>query len=89
MLGEAERKSLKAGWCYRRIMKIKWIDRITNEKVIERIRERRILWKSLRKRRGQMMGHTLRLSGLLRDVLEGNVGKKRGKGRIGSYDTLL
>ena len=32
------------------------MDRITNEEVLERIRERSTLWK----RRGQMMGHTLR-----------------------------
>ena len=27
------------------------------------------------------MGHTLRHGGLLRDILEGEVGKKRGRGR--------
>ena len=32
-------------------------DRITNEEVLERLGERRTLWKGLRKRRGQMMGH--------------------------------
>ena len=62
-IGEAERKRM---WCYRRMMNIKWMDRITNEKVLGRIEERRTLWKSLRKRRGQMMGHTLRHGGLLR-----------------------
>ena len=51
-------------------MDIKWIDRITNE-VLGRIEERRTLWKSLRKKRGQMIGHTLRHGGLLRDILEG------------------
>ena len=45
-------------WCYRRMVNIKWMDRITNEEVFRRIGERRTLWKSLRKRRGQMMGHT-------------------------------
>ena len=40
--------------CYRRMMNIKWIDRITNEEVLEKIVERRTLLKSLRKRRGQM-----------------------------------
>ena len=63
-------------WCYRRMMNIKWMDRITNEKVLGRIEEKRTLWKSLKKRRGQMMGHTLRHGGLLRDILEGEVGKK-------------
>ena len=59
-------------------MHIKWIDRITNEEVLGRIGEKRTLWKSLRKRRGHMMGRTLRHGGLLRDILEGEVGKKRG-----------
>ena len=80
---EAERKRLEAFemWCYRRMMNIKWMDKITNEEVLGRIGERRTLWKSLKKRRGQMMGHTLRHGGLLRDILEGEVGKKRGRGR--------
>ena len=55
-------------WCYRRMRNIKWMDRITNEEVLGRIRERRTLWKSLKKRRGQMMGHTLRHGGSLRDI---------------------
>ena len=28
-------------WCYRRMMNIKWMDRITNEEVIGRIGERK------------------------------------------------
>ena len=34
------------------------MDRITNEEVLGRIGERRTLWKSLRKKRAQMMGDT-------------------------------
>ena len=58
-------------WCYRRMMNIKWMDKITNEEVLGRIEEKRTLWKSLKKRRSLMVGHTLRHGGLLRDVLEG------------------
>ena len=61
-------------------MNIKWMNRITNEEVLGRIGER-TLWKSLKKRRGQIMGHTLRHGGLLRSILEEEVGKKRGRGR--------
>ena len=59
-IGEAERKKLEAFemWCYRKMMNIKWMDRITIEEVLERIGERKTSWKRLRKRRGQMMGHT-------------------------------
>ena len=63
-------------------MNIKWMDRITNEKVFERT-----LWNSLRKRRGQM--HTLRHGGLLRDILEGKVEKKRGRPRLEYFDQII
>ena len=71
--GEKEIKRSEAFemWCYRRMINIKWMDRITNEEVLERIGERRTLWKSLRKRRGQIMGYTLRHGGMLRYILEG------------------
>ena len=40
-IGEAERKRLEAFkmWCYRRMMNIKWMDRITNEEVLESEKE--------------------------------------------------
>ena len=76
-------------WCYRRMMKIKWIDRITNEEVLKRIGERRTLWKSLRKRRDQMMGHTLILGELLRNILEWEVGKKRGRPKLEYFDQII
>ena len=80
-IGEAERKRLEAFemWCHSRMVNIKWMDRITNEEVLGRIEEKRTLWKSLKKRRGQMMGHTLRHGGLLNDILEREVGKKRDR----------
>ena len=41
-IGEAVRKRLEAFemWCYRRMMNIKWVDRITNEEVLGRIEEK-------------------------------------------------
>ena len=38
-----------------------------------------------------MMGHTLRHGGLLRDILEGEVGKKRGSGtpRLKYFDQII
>ena len=70
-------------------MNIQWMDRITNEQVLGRIGERRTFWKSLRKRNGQIMGHRLKHGGLLRDILEGEVGKKRGRPRLGYFDQII
>ena len=35
------------------------------------------------------MGHTLRHGGLLRDILEGEVGKKRGRPRLKYFDQII
>ena len=75
--------------CYWRMMNIKWMDRITNEEVLEWIGERRIAWKCLRKRRGQMMGYTLRHGGLLRDIFGGEVGKERGRSRLEDFEQII
>ena len=34
-------------WCYRRMMEIKWIDRVSNEEVLRRVEEKRSLLKTL------------------------------------------
>ena len=47
------------------------------------------MWKSLKKRRGQMMGHTLRHGGLIRNILEGEVGKKSGRARLKYFDQII
>ncbi|KAF0750315.1 Uncharacterized protein FWK35_00037690, partial [Aphis craccivora] len=41
-----EKRKLEAFemWCYRKMLRIKWIDRITNEAVLIRIKEKKILW---------------------------------------------
>ena len=36
-----------------------------------------------------MMGHTLRRGGLLRDILKGEVGKKRGRPRLEYFDHII
>ena len=74
-------------WCYRRMMNIKWMERITNEEIFGSIGERRTLWKSLKQGRGQMMGHSLRRGGLLRDILEGEVGRRRP--RLKYFDQII
>lgn len=68
-------------WCYRRMLKIKWVDRVTNEEVLNRIGEKRSLWNTLTKRRDRLIGHTLRHQGPVNLVLEGSVGGKIRRGR--------
>jgi hypothetical protein len=53
-------------WFYRRMMKIKWTERITNEEVLRRVGEKRNIINTLRRRNGKYIGHILRHSSLLK-----------------------
>jgi hypothetical protein len=68
-------------WCYRRILKIKWADYITNEEVLARMNCKRSLWYYIVRRRVTMVGHILRHEGLMKTVLEGRVEGKNYRGR--------
>lgn len=63
-------------WCSRRMQKISWTDRITNESVLDKILDKRSLWKSIKKERIDYIGHVLRHRGLLEFILEGMVDGK-------------
>lgn len=82
-IGEADKKKIEAFemWCYRRMLKIKWTDKIKNEEVLSQIAEERNLWKTIQKRRDRFVGHLLRHDSLVRDVLEAETGKVRKQGR--------
>ena len=63
-IGEAKRKRLESFemWFYRRMINIKWMDRITNEEVLGRIGEEEPCGRE---------ENTLRHGGLLKDILKG------------------
>lgn len=68
-------------WWNRRMQKIRWTDRINNEKVLERVLERKSLWKSIEKKWNEWIGHIFRHGGLLEQILEGIVVGKNHRGR--------
>lgn len=43
--GTKENREVFEMWCYRRMLKISFIYMVTNEEVLERMSERRTLWK--------------------------------------------
>lgn len=53
--------------------KFKWIDRITNEAVLDRIKEERGLWYSIKVRRDKTIRHLLRLYSLTKSIIVGEV----------------
>ena len=68
-------------WCYRRLLRISWIKKITNEEVIRRIGCQRRLIDIINERKLTFIGHVLRSEHLSKLLLTGMVYGPRGRGR--------
>jgi hypothetical protein len=47
-------------WCWRRMEKISWTDRVRNKDILLRVKEQRNTLHEIRKRKGNWIGHILR-----------------------------
>ena len=71
-------------WCYRRLLKIKWTDKISNEEVLRRIKEDEMcMYKSIQKQKLAFTGHILRGSSGKDaiQILEGKLEANTAQGR--------
>jgi hypothetical protein len=61
-LRKSERKYLESFemWCWRRMEKIKWPEKVTNEQVLERLGEKKTLLNNILCRKANWIGHILR-----------------------------
>jgi hypothetical protein len=77
-------------WCYRRMMRISWMDRVTKEEVFRRTGEKS-LWKNLVKGRDELVGHLLRHGGILKTTIEGiiEVRNYRGRSRLANIRQIM
>jgi hypothetical protein len=77
-------------WVWRRMQKVSWKDKKTNEEILSLVGEERCLMKTIIKRKKDWIGHVVRGDNLLKQVLEGRMeGKKpRGRPRMGMIDDL-
>ena len=57
-------------WCWRRIEKIKWPEKVTNQAIVECIGEKRTLLNNIVRRKANWVGHILRRNCLLHDAIE-------------------
>lgn len=82
-VGGPEKKRIEAFemWCYRRMMKIRWSDKVRNEDVLERVGEERSIWKTIVRRRTRLVGHILRHPGIVNTAIEGSIEGKNCRGR--------
>ena len=68
-------------WIWRRMEKVSWTERMTNEEVLKRVEEERSLMTTLRERQKSWIGHVLRGDSLLREIIEGRMEGRRTRGR--------
>ena len=69
-------------WFWRRMEKIKWSEKVSNEEVLKRIGEKRTLLNTVLRRKTNWIGHLLRRNCLLRDAIKGEMTEMKGVGRI-------
>ena|SRR6218665_1695125 len=69
-------------WIWRRMEKISWTEHISNEEVLnlKLIEEERSLLTIIRTRQRNWMGHKVRGDSLQREIIEGRMEGKRGRG---------
>ena len=83
MLRKEDIRRLEAAemWIWRRMEKISWTEKISNEEVLRRIGEERQLMSLIRTRKRKWIGHSIRGEGLLKEVIEGRMEGKRSRDR--------
>jgi hypothetical protein len=71
-------------WCWMRMEKISWTDRVRNKEVLLRVKEQRNILHGISKRQANWIGHILRRNCLLQRVIEGKIqGRIEVTGRRG------
>ena len=77
-------------WIWRRIEKISYTEHITNEEVLNRVSETRVLIETILRRKKNWIGHVLRGEGMMKEIIEGKFDGRKGRGRsrIGMLDDL-
>jgi replicative superfamily II helicase len=56
--------------CWRRMEKISWTDRVRNEQILQRAKEERKILQTIKRRKANWIGHSLRRNCLLKHVTE-------------------
>ena len=83
-LKKADEKKIQAAemWFYRRLLRIKWTDKRTNQSILDQLKTSRLLLNEINKRKLKYLGHAIRneKTTLMKTAFSGKV---EGKGRRG------
>lgn len=68
-------------WLYRRVLKLKWTDKISNVKVLDRLSTKRELLSRIKRQQFGFLGHIVREKGLEWDKVSGKIPGVKNKGK--------
>ena len=68
-------------WFLRRILKISWTEKKSNQEVLEMANKERSMMKTIRKRQMKFMGHVYRKGGMEHLSMTGKIEGKRSRGK--------
>ena len=68
-------------WLYRRMLRISWKEHKTHADVLHKMKTKRSLLNTIKKRKCQYFGHIIRGDGIQRLLMEGRINGRRGRGR--------
>ena len=87
---ENNRLSAFEMWAWRKLEKVSYLDKKTNEEVLSSAGEERSFVDAIVKRKKNWIGHVVRGEGLLKQVLEGRMEgqRPRGRPRMGMIDDI-
>ena len=69
-LMQTDRRRLEAFrmWIWRRMEKVSWLEKVTNEEALRRVNKDRQILNSIWQRKHRWIGHVLRHNGLLHEI---------------------
>ena len=68
-------------WIWRRMLKISWVDKVSNAEVLQKVQENKSILDTVQHRKFRWIGHILRNDSLLCDIIEGRMKGKVTTGR--------
>ena len=91
---KAKRIEAAEMWFLRRMLRIQWVEKLSNEKDLERVRTKRGYLNNIMGRQLRFIGHVLREGGIEKRVAEGEITGKKARGRqrqkmLGNMKTIL
>ena len=68
---DTERLEAFEMWIWRRMLKISWVDKVSNAEVLQKVQENKSILDTVQHRKYRWIGHILRHDSLLCDIMEG------------------